>query len=82
MNCRKINKEVVQVLVFPVKLTNTYIARVYLKSEDAGKQFIISYPFKKELLTSFYKDSSNIKFNINVDDKTFHKIKNMKKRGK
>jgi hypothetical protein len=38
---RKINCNVVQVNVFPSG--STYVARVYLSKEDAGRDFIVDY---------------------------------------
>lgn len=77
---RHVNKHVVQVNVFPITFNKTYVARVYLKSEEAGKDFIVDYPLKREFFFKNYKDNASIKFNINVDDKTIKKIKTMQKR--
>ena len=80
MKCfRHVNENVVQVNVFPA-FNKTYVARVYLKTEEAGKDFIVDFPTKREFLHKYYKDNNNIKFNINVDDKTMKKIKVMQKR--
>ena len=76
---RHVNNNIVQVNVFPA-FNKTYVARVYLKTEEAGKDFIVDFPTKREFLHKFYKDNNNIKFNINVDDKTMKKIKIMQKR--
>ena len=40
----------------------------------------MDFPTKREFLHKYYKDNNNIKFNINVDDKTMKKIKVMQKR--
>lgn len=76
---RKVNEEVVQVNVFPVEHNNTFVGRVYLKNEDAGKDFIVDYTSKKEQFAHHYKNEQNIRFNINVDDKTMRRIKAMEK---
>lgn len=68
-----------QVNVFPA-FNNTYVARVYLKTEEAGKGFIVDYTSKREFLIPYYKDGNNVRFNINVDDKTMKKIKNMQRK--
>lgn len=44
---RKINPNVVQVNVFAVAYNDTYIGRVYLKTEQDGKDFIIDYSTKR-----------------------------------
>lgn len=72
---RLVNKNVVQVLVFPVKRNNTYVARVYLKSAEDGKDFIVDYTNKRDCFAKFYKDKNYISFNINVDTKLMAKIK-------
>lgn len=72
---RKVNKDVLQVNVYPVKFNNTYVGRIYLRSEDAGKSFIVDYVTKREDLCKFYRDNNRINFNINVDSKTLKKIK-------
>lgn len=77
---RNVNKDVVQVNVFPVAFNKTYVARVYLREEAAGKDFIVDFPTKRDFLIKYYKDVNNIRFNINVDDKTMKKIKAMQKR--
>ena len=72
---RDVNKDFIQVNVFPVALNNTYVARVYLREESAGKDFIVNYPDKKDYLIKYYKDVNNIRFNINVNDETMKQIK-------
>ncbi len=76
---RHVNKDVVQVNVFPA-FNKTYVARVYLKSEESGKDFVVDFPTKREFLYKYYKDNNNIRFNINVDDKTMKRIKVMQKK--
>lgn len=46
---RKVNKNVIQVNIFPMNIPNpqmkdTYIGRVYLRSEEEGKNFLVDYP--------------------------------------
>lgn len=76
---RHINPLVVQVNVFP-KGNDAYVARVYLKSEEEGRKFIVDYGNFRELLVKYYKSKESIRFNINVDDKTMKKIKQYDKR--
>lgn len=45
---KKVNKDVLQVNVYPVKFNNTYVGRIYLRSEEAGKNFIVDYVTKRE----------------------------------
>lgn len=75
---RKVNKDVVQVNVFPSP--PTFVARVYLKNEVSGRNFIVDYITHREHLVKYYKSRDNIKFNINVDDKTMKKIKQYEKK--
>lgn len=44
---KRVNSEVLQVLIFPVEYNKTYVARVYLKNEEAGKSFIVDYTTKR-----------------------------------
>ena len=76
---RHVNKHVVQVNVYP-NFNDTYVARVYLRSEEAGKDFIVDFPSKRQFIYENYKDNANIKFNINVDDKTMKKLRNYQKK--
>jgi hypothetical protein len=76
---RKIHPGVVQVNVYPIERNQTYVGRVYLKNEDAGKDFIVDYPQKREHLIENYKDAQSVRFNINVDEKTMKRIKAMEK---
>lgn len=71
---RKVNAGVIQVNVYPVKYNQSYIGRVYLRSEQDGKDFIVDYVSKREVLLKCYKDKHGINFNINVDNKTLRKI--------
>lgn len=75
-----INDKVVQVNIYPVKRSGTYVGRVYLRSEEEGKNFIIDYIEKRDKIYKNYKDKNMIAFNINIDAKTFIKIKNAEKR--
>lgn len=72
---RNVNPNVIQVNVFPVAFNKTYVGRVYLKTEQDGKDFIIDYSNKRDVLFKYYKDKNQINFNINVDSKTLKKIK-------
>lgn len=76
---RKINPHIVQVNIFP-NGNNIYIARVYLSTEEAGRDFIVDYDHKRDILVNHYKSKNNIRFNINVDDKTMKKIKQFERR--
>jgi hypothetical protein len=44
---RKINPNVIQVNIFTVAYNDTYIGRVYLKTEQDGKDFIVDYSSKR-----------------------------------
>jgi hypothetical protein len=71
---KKINKNVVQVLVFPVKFNESYVAKVYLRSEQDGKDFIVDYPSKRKEIYKYFLDNI-FTFNINVDLKVLKRIK-------
>lgn len=80
---RTINANVVQVNIYPVVYNKTYIGRVYLKSEEEGKNFLVEYANYRSKLYKFYKERSNpIIFNITVDTKTLRKIKFAEKKAK
>ncbi len=72
---KKVNKDVLQVNVYPVKFNNTFVGRIYLRSEEAGKNFIVDYVTKREELYKFFRDINRLSFNINVDTKTLKRIK-------
>jgi len=44
---KKINPNVLQVNIFAVAYNDTYIGRVYLKTEQDGKDFIVDYSSKR-----------------------------------
>lgn len=86
---RKVNENVVQVNVFPFNsnghdrtghVSGGYVARVYLKSEQAGRDFIVDYGERRADLIEFYKNSNSIRFNISTDDKTLKKMKQFEKK--
>lgn len=77
---KKVNKDVLQVNVYPVKFNNTYVGRIYLRSEEAGKNFIVDYVTRREDLCKFFRDKNRISFNINVDTKTLKRIKQAEKK--
>ena len=77
---KKVNKDVLQVNVYPVKFNNTYVGRIYLRSEEAGKNFIVDYVTRREELCKFFRDKNRITFNINVDTKTLKKIKQVERK--
>jgi len=52
---KKINPNVVQVNVFAVVYNDTYIGRVYLKTEQDGKDFIIDYSTKRAAIYENYR---------------------------
>ena len=76
---RKINKNVIQVNIYHVRFNDTYIGRVYLRTENDGKDFIIDYSSKRKDIYENYRENSII-FNINVDTKTLRKIKQAEKK--
>lgn len=53
---RKVNPNVIQVNTFAVQYNNTYIGRVYLKTEQDGKDFIIDYQSKRGLICKNYRE--------------------------
>lgn len=87
---RKVNENVIQVNVFPASSTpnkdrvgpvsGNYVARVYLKTEQAGRDFIVDYDQRRGELIEFYKTANSIRFNINTDDKTLKKIKQFERK--
>jgi hypothetical protein len=77
---KKVNKDVLQVNVYPVKFNNTFVGRIYLRSEEAGKNFIVDYVTRREDLCKFFRDKNRISFNINVDSKTLKRIKQAEKK--
>lgn len=79
---REINPNVIQVNVFPVLYNRTYIGRIYLRSEEDGKNFLVDYSNARSKIYKFYKEKSNIIFNINVDSKTLRKIKMAERKAK
>lgn len=79
---REINPNVLQVNIFPVVYNHTYIGRVYLKTEEDGKDFLVDYSNARSKIYKFYKEKSNIIFNINVDAKTLRKIKMAERKAK
>jgi len=79
---KKVNNNVIQVNIYPMHLADTYIGRVYLKTEEEGKNFLVDYPkFRSELYT-FYNKTGNVSFNIAIDSKTLRKIKNAEKKAR
>ena len=80
-NFRKIHKNVLQVNIFPIGHNSSYIGRVYLKSEEDGKEFLSQYSYSRSSLYQFYKEK-NIIFDISVDTKTLRKIKNAERKAK
>jgi hypothetical protein len=73
---RKINKNVIQVNVYPVAFNKTYIGRIYLRSEEEGKNFLVDYSTHRSAIYMHYKEQREaITFNINIDTKTLRKIK-------
>lgn len=80
---RLVNKNVIQVNVFHVQYNDTYIGRVYLRTEQDGKDFIIDYSTKRKEIYKNYKEQQGIiTFNINVDTKTLRKIKQAERKAK
>jgi len=80
---RKINLNVIQVNVFAVAYNNTYIGRVYLKTEQDGKDFIVDYSTKRAAIYENYREkNAPIVFNINIDTKTLRKIKQAEKKAR
>jgi hypothetical protein len=79
---RAINKNVIQVNIFHVQYNDTYIGRVYLRTEQDGKDFIVDYSSKRKDIFKNYKEQGIITFNINVDTKTLRKIKQAERKAK
>ncbi len=80
---RLVNKNVIQVNVFHVQYNDSYIGRVYLRTEQDGKDFIIDYSTKRKDIYKNYKEQQGvITFNINVDTKTLRKIKQAERKAK
>lgn len=79
---RTINKNVIQVNIFHVQYNDTYIGRVYLRTEQDGKDFIVDYSSKRANIYRNYKEQGIITFNINVDTKTLRKIKQAERKAK
>jgi hypothetical protein len=79
---RTINKNVIQVNIFHVQYNDTYIGRVYLRTEQDGKDFIVDYSAKRAAIFRNYKEQGIITFNINVDTKTLRKIKQAERKAK
>jgi hypothetical protein len=52
---RRVNPNVIQVNVYHVKFNDSYIGRVYLKTEQDGKDFIVDYPSKRASIYENYK---------------------------
>lgn len=73
----------IQVNTFAVQYNNTYIGRVYLKTEQDGKDFIVDYQSKRGLICKNYREeNAPIVFNINIDIKTLRKIKQAERRAR
>ena len=53
---RLINKNVIQVNIFHVKYNDTYVGRIYLKTEQDGKDFLVDYPTKRGIIYKNYRD--------------------------
>ena len=80
---REINKNVIQVNIFHVKYNDTYVGRVYLRTEQDGKDFLVDYPTKRAVIYKNYKEEKTpITFNINVDLKTLRKIKQAERKAR
>lgn len=79
---KKVNKNVIQVNIYRVEFNDTYIGRVYLKTEQDGKDFIVDYPTNRNHFFENYMDKANITFNINVDTRTLRNIKKAEKKAK
>lgn len=77
-----VNPNIVQVNIFPVKFNNSYFGRVYLKSEEDGKNFLVDYTNFKSKIYKYYKENTNMAFNISIDTKTLRKIKNAERKAK
>ncbi len=77
---KAINKDVIQVNVFPVALNKTYVGRVYLKSEDEGKDFIVNYNFHRDKIHNYFK-GKEVKFNININNKLFKRVREAIRKG-
>lgn len=79
---RNVNPNVIQVNVYHVAYNDSYVGRVYLRSEQDGKDFIVDYTSKRKDIFKNYKENGSITFNINVDVKTLRKIKLAEKKAR
>lgn len=79
---RNVNPNVIQVNVYHVAYNDSYVGRVYLRSEQDGKDFIVDYTSKRKDIFKNYKENGSITFNINVDIKTLRKIKLAEKKAR
>jgi hypothetical protein len=79
---QEINPNVVQVNVYKVKLNDTYIGRIYLTSEEKGKEFIVEYANHRSKLYTHFRPNTTIVFNISIDNKTLRKIKLAERKAK
>ena len=80
---KQINKNVIQVNIYHVSYNDTYIGRVYLRTEQDGKDFIVDYSSRRKDIFKNYKEAQGvITFNINVDTKTLRKIKQAERKAK
>lgn len=79
---RLVNANVIQVNVYHVAYNDSYVGRVYLRSEQDGKDFIVDYTSKRKEIFKNYKENGTITFNINVDIKTLRKIKLAEKKAR
>lgn len=61
--------------MFPVKISNTYLGRIYLRSEEEGKNFIIDYSSFRSKIYKFYAEKTIATFNISLSSKTLRDIK-------
>lgn len=78
---RQINPKVLQVNIYPVTYNNTFIGRVYLTSEEEGKNFLVDYSNFRSKIYQFYQEKLPI-FNISIDVKTLRKLKQAEKKAK
>lgn len=78
---RQINPKVLQVNIYPVTYNNTFIGRVYLTSEEEGKNFLVDYANFRSKIFQFYREKFPT-FNISIDVKTLRKLKQAERKAK
>ena len=75
---RKINSNLIQVMVEPSKLNGLYTGKLVFRSGEDGKSFLLDYERSKKDLASFYKcDVKDIKFDLFLQKKDLRSYRDM-----